>query len=85
MPTLATVAVIAFLRYWNEFAFALVFINDSSLKTLPLSFVYIFRRVFNQLQLDLGGYGGVCSASYLIVLSDAGAYHEGNGCRRGEG
>mgnify|MGYP001944552148 CR=1 FL=1 len=37
MPTLSTVAVIAFLRYWNEFAFALVFINDSNLKTLPLS------------------------------------------------
>ena len=37
MPTLSTVAIIAFLRYWNEFAFALVFINDSALKTLPLS------------------------------------------------
>lgn len=36
-PALATVAILAFLRYWNEFVFALVFINDSALKTLPLS------------------------------------------------
>ncbi|MCH1627692.1 carbohydrate ABC transporter permease [Ferdinandcohnia quinoae] len=37
IPALATVAILAFLRYWNEFVFALVFINDSALKTLPLS------------------------------------------------
>jgi raffinose/stachyose/melibiose transport system permease protein len=37
MPALSTVAIIGFLRYWNEFAFALVFINDTALKTLPLS------------------------------------------------
>lgn len=37
VPALSTVAILAFLRYWNEFVFALVFINDSSLKTLPLS------------------------------------------------
>ncbi|MGP4040860.1 carbohydrate ABC transporter permease [Gracilibacillus sp. D59] len=37
VPAMATVAILAFLRYWNEFVFALVFINDSKLKTLPLS------------------------------------------------
>lgn len=37
VPALSTVAILAFLRNWNEFVFALVFINDSSLKTLPLS------------------------------------------------
>ncbi|KAA0965091.1 carbohydrate ABC transporter permease [Sporosarcina sp. ANT_H38] len=37
VPALSTVAILSFLRYWNEFVFALVFINDSSLKTLPLS------------------------------------------------
>lgn len=37
VPALATVAILAFLRFWNEFAFALVFINDNALKTLPLS------------------------------------------------
>ena len=37
VPALATVTILAFLRNWNEFVFALVFINSSSLKTLPLS------------------------------------------------
>lgn len=37
VPALSTAAILAFLRNWNEFAFALVFINKQSLKTLPLS------------------------------------------------
>nr|WP_089802563.1 carbohydrate ABC transporter permease [Halolactibacillus alkaliphilus] len=37
VPALSTVSILAFLRFWNEFVFALVFINDSALKTLPLS------------------------------------------------
>ncbi|WP_425436200.1 carbohydrate ABC transporter permease [Paenibacillus rigui] len=37
IPALSTVAILAFLRYWNDFAFALVFISKPALKTLPLS------------------------------------------------
>lgn len=37
LPALSTVAVLAFLRFWNDFAFPLVFISDVKLKTLPLS------------------------------------------------
>ncbi len=37
LPVLSTVTILAFLRYWNDFAFALVFISKQSLKTLPLS------------------------------------------------
>lgn len=37
LPALSTVAILGFLRYWNDFAFALVFINEQSLKTIPLS------------------------------------------------
>ncbi|MFF2093698.1 carbohydrate ABC transporter permease [Paenibacillus sp. NPDC058174] len=37
MPALATVGILAFLRYWNDFSFALVFMSDPKLKTLPLS------------------------------------------------
>ncbi|WP_232278824.1 carbohydrate ABC transporter permease [Paenibacillus sp. 481] len=37
LPALATVAILGFLRFWNDFAFALVFINSPALKTLPLS------------------------------------------------
>lgn len=37
VPALSTVAILAFLRFWNDFAFALVFISKPALKTLPLS------------------------------------------------
>nr|WP_072337881.1 MULTISPECIES: carbohydrate ABC transporter permease [unclassified Paenibacillus] len=37
VPAMATVSILAFLRFWNDFAFALVFINKNALKTLPLS------------------------------------------------
>jgi len=36
-PAIATVSILGFLRFWNDFAFPLVFINKTSLKTLPLS------------------------------------------------
>ncbi|GAB2723355.1 carbohydrate ABC transporter permease [Paenibacillus thermoaerophilus] len=36
-PALATVSILAFLRFWNDFAFALVFISKPALKTVPLS------------------------------------------------
>lgn len=37
IPALSTVAILGFLRFWNDFAFALVFISKPALKTLPLS------------------------------------------------
>lgn len=37
VPAMATVGILGFLRFWNDFAFALVFINKQALKTLPLS------------------------------------------------
>lgn len=36
-PVISTIAILAFLRFWNDFSFALVFINTQDLKTLPLS------------------------------------------------
>ena len=36
-PIVATISILAFLRFWNDFSFALVFINTQALKTLPLS------------------------------------------------
>ncbi|NOU98664.1 carbohydrate ABC transporter permease [Paenibacillus planticolens] len=35
-PALATVVILNFIYNWNEYLFALVLINDSALKTLPL-------------------------------------------------
>lgn len=34
-PALATIAIFLFLQNWNEFLFALTFITDSSMRTLP--------------------------------------------------
>ncbi|CAM3214285.1 carbohydrate ABC transporter permease [Paenibacillus lupini] len=36
-PALSTVGILALLRFWNDFSFALVFISKPELKTLPLS------------------------------------------------
>ncbi|MFC5405286.1 carbohydrate ABC transporter permease [Cohnella soli] len=36
-PALSTVGILAVLRFWNDFSFALVFISKPALKTLPLS------------------------------------------------
>ncbi|WP_078552569.1 carbohydrate ABC transporter permease [Bacillus alkalicellulosilyticus] len=35
-PALATAVILNFINNWNEFAFALVLINDDALRTLPL-------------------------------------------------
>jgi raffinose/stachyose/melibiose transport system permease protein len=61
MPALSTVAIIGFLRYWNEFAFALVFINDSALKTLPLS-LSVFSNGYST------NYGLTLAAMAIAVL-----------------
>jgi raffinose/stachyose/melibiose transport system permease protein len=37
LPALSTVAILGFLRFWNDFAFSLIFISKPSLKTVPLS------------------------------------------------
>ncbi|MBH5319695.1 carbohydrate ABC transporter permease [Paenibacillus sp. GSMTC-2017] len=37
LPVIATVTILAFLRFWNDFSFALVFMNSQAMKTLPLS------------------------------------------------
>ncbi len=45
-PALATTGILSFLSFWNEYAFALVFISKASLKTLPLS-LNIFTSGFS--------------------------------------
>lgn len=37
LPALSTVTILSFLHAWNDFSFALVFINKTALKTLPLA------------------------------------------------
>lgn len=40
LPVIATVAIMQFFSCWNEFAFALVLINEESLRTVPLGLTY---------------------------------------------
>lgn len=61
LPALSTVAILGFLRYWNDFAFALVFINKQSLKTIPLS-LSIFSDGFGT------DYGLTMAAMAISVL-----------------
>ncbi|MCP1427090.1 raffinose/stachyose/melibiose transport system permease protein [Paenibacillus xylanexedens] len=40
IPVLTTVAILQFFSCWNEFSFALVLLNDESLRTVPLGMSY---------------------------------------------
>ncbi|GIN71581.1 putative ABC transporter permease protein YurM [Bacillus sp. J14TS2] len=54
LPSVATVTILNFIYNWNEFLFALVLINDSALKTLPLG---------------LTSFVGVETASYTLQMA----------------
>ncbi|ASS66902.1 MULTISPECIES: carbohydrate ABC transporter permease [unclassified Paenibacillus] len=66
-PALATVAILAFLRFWNDFAFALVFINSQALKTLPLSLALFSDGFGTDYSLTMG-------AMAIAVLPTIAAY-----------
>lgn len=53
-PALATVVILNFINNWNEFSFALVLINDSSLKTIPLG---------------LANFAGQYSTNYVVQMA----------------
>lgn len=36
-PVIATVVILQFMWFWNEYVFALVFLNKTNVKTLPLA------------------------------------------------
>ena len=36
MPAIATTIILNFIQLWNEFLFAVVLVNDPSLRTLPI-------------------------------------------------
>jgi ABC-type glycerol-3-phosphate transport system permease component len=61
-PGLVTVAIFNFLGLWNEYLFALVFINSDHLKTLPLGLASISMQA--QYKSDLG----LMFAGLVIVM-----------------
>ncbi|KFN07047.1 carbohydrate ABC transporter permease [Paenibacillus macerans] len=67
VPALATVTIISFLHAWNDFSFALVFINKTVLKTLPLA----IANFADGYQTD---YGLTLAAMMLSVLPTIALY-----------
>ncbi|MEC0138538.1 carbohydrate ABC transporter permease [Paenibacillus macerans] len=67
VPALATVTIISFLHAWNDFSFALVFINKTVLKTLPLA----IANFADGYQTD---YGLTLAAMTLSVLPTIALY-----------
>lgn len=67
-PILSTVAILSFLRYWNEFVFALVFISDSSLKTLPLSLAIFSDGYTTNYGLTMGAMAVAVVPTIIVYL-----------------
>jgi ABC-type glycerol-3-phosphate transport system permease component len=61
LPGIVSVVVYSFVTTWNEFIFALVFAQDSSVKTLPIG-IAEFTTEFNT------DWGAVMAASVLMTL-----------------
>jgi raffinose/stachyose/melibiose transport system permease protein len=61
-PALATVAIFLFLQNWNEFLFALTFITDSSMRTLPTGIYSLLSTEF------YGNYPLLAAALVLFSL-----------------
>jgi raffinose/stachyose/melibiose transport system permease protein len=54
-PALATVVILNFIHNWNEFAFALVLVNDSALKTLPLAIASLAGQFTTSVSTQMAG------------------------------
>jgi raffinose/stachyose/melibiose transport system permease protein len=54
-PALVTAFILTFINNWNELSFALVLINDSELKTLPLALASFAGQNNNNFTLQMAG------------------------------
>jgi len=66
---LVTVAIFNFLALWNEYLFALVFINDESLRTLPLGLANLSIQANYRTSAKVDA--GVLFAGLVIVMLPA--------------
>ncbi|MWV46033.1 ABC transporter permease subunit [Paenibacillus sp. HJL G12] len=67
-PIVATISILAFLRFWNDFSFALVFINSQSLKTLPLSLSLFSDGFGTDYSLTMGAMAIAVIPTIIIYL-----------------
>jgi len=65
-PILVSAALLQALFAWNEYAFALVFINRSELKTLPVGLMDMQSRLLTNWPVQLAGL--VVAALPMIIL-----------------
>jgi raffinose/stachyose/melibiose transport system permease protein len=65
-PILVSAALLQALFAWNEFAFALVFVSDESLKTLPVGLVSMQSRLLTDWPVVLAGL--TMAALPMVVL-----------------
>ena len=68
LPIVATITILAFLRFWNDFSFALVFINSQALKTLPLSLSLFSDGFGTDYSLTMGAMFIAAIPTILIFL-----------------
>ena len=61
-PDLATISIFLFLQNWNEFLFALTFITESAMRTLPTGIYALLSNEF------YGNYGLLAAALVLFSL-----------------
>lgn len=66
-PGLAAVAMYTFIRAWNEFLFALVFLQSSSLRTLPLGLASFQEEYTYRWDLMLAG-GSIIAVPVLFFF-----------------
>lgn len=60
-PGISATSIFGFITAWNEFVFAVTFIQDEKLRTLPLALQEFFSRF-------TADYGGVMAASTIATL-----------------
>ena len=65
-PILATSALLAAMSIWNEFMFAIVFIEDSSLRTIPVGIMNLRSALSTDWTILLAGL--TISALPMIIL-----------------
>ncbi|MBN6051950.1 carbohydrate ABC transporter permease, partial [Nonomuraea sp. RK-328] len=67
-PILVSAALLQALFAWNEFAFALVFVSDESLKTLPVGLVSMQSRLLTDWPVVLAGLTIAALPTILLFL-----------------
>ena len=57
--------ILSFMAVWNEFLFALVFIRNDSMQTIPL---ILARMGFTRYGVDYGVYGAFITLTIIPIL-----------------